>query len=164
VREELTAALARARLSYDRETGDLRWRKSGAIAGTVQHRGYRRIVIDRRSFYAHRLAWLISYGRWPDLGLDHINGDTGDNRLENLREATHSQNAANAKLRSDNLRGLRGTVLIKGRWYARVTKSGKAKYSGPFLTAEEANVSYCVAAAKIHGQFAHRPAVQDKDK
>jgi hypothetical protein len=48
-------------------------------------------------YSAHRLAWFYVHGKWPQSGIDHRNGDIGDNRIENLREATQAQNCANKR-------------------------------------------------------------------
>jgi hypothetical protein len=86
--------------------------------------------------------------------IDHINGDTYDNRLSNLRLATTSQNAANAKLSSANTTGLKGLYwnTRKGKWRGEITANKRAvSKSGDLLM---------VAAwlfrtrEELHGEFA----------
>jgi hypothetical protein len=83
-------------LLYDKKTGKFFWRKPfnpkacsrvkiGAEAGSVEPNGYRRIRLGSVRYHAHRLAWFFAYGAWPTL-VDHINGDTLDNRIENLHK------------------------------------------------------------------------------
>lgn len=65
-------------------------------AGCVSKRGYIQVRKGRDKFMAHRIIWAIHYGAWPSVGLDHINGNKLDNRIENLRETTQFQNSKNA--------------------------------------------------------------------
>lgn len=65
-------------------------------AGCTSSRGYIQIRKGKDKFMAHRIIWAMNFGKWPKTGLDHINGDKTDNRIENLREATQYQNSKNA--------------------------------------------------------------------
>jgi len=47
------------------------------------------------NYSAHRMAWAIYYGKWPELEIDHINGDRSDNRIKNLRDVLHIVNVNN---------------------------------------------------------------------
>jgi hypothetical protein len=69
--------------------------KPGDIAGTTRPDGRRQISIDNLTYLASRLAWLYMTGRWPKEEIDHIDRDKGNDRWENLREATHQQNQLN---------------------------------------------------------------------
>lgn len=101
-------------LEYDPITGNLYWKFTkwrvvkGQLAGCLHKKtGYIRIVLGRKSYLAHRVAFYLMTGRWPDDQLDHINRIKADNRWDNLREATHSENMMNRGLfnlhnRSDN--------------------------------------------------------------
>lgn len=77
----------------------------GKQAGTLQKRGYSTIGIDGKRYYAHRLAWLYKNGELPSNEIDHINGVKSDNRIDNLRLATRSQNASNRPIQSNNTSG-----------------------------------------------------------
>jgi hypothetical protein len=93
-------------LVYNKKTGQFFWKKE---AGTITGHGYRYIRVNGKMMLAHRMAWLMEYGEDPEGKLiDHINGDRLDNRIENLRIATYSQNGANAKRHSRNTSGLKG--------------------------------------------------------
>ena len=89
---------------------------------------------------------------------DHTNRITLDNRLDNLRRATPSQNAANKPLSANNACGLKGVYYVKGRkklpWVAHITVNRTKIIIGYYASKEEAHAAYCVAA-KIHfGEFA----------
>jgi hypothetical protein len=86
---------------YDRETGELHWRvarngrmRVGQLAGTWSN-GYISINVDGRKIYAHRIVWLLCKGEWPTNYIDHINGNKADNRIENLRDVSASDNIRN---------------------------------------------------------------------
>lgn len=163
---ELTQQQLKSLLDYDPRTGRFLWTKNasfekqGRIAGDVVG-GYRRIAIYGATYSAHRLAWLYIHGVMPIM-LDHINGDRDDNRIENLRPATHSQNAANARKGEHNTSGAKGvTKLRNGRYTALVTKDGKDYPLGQFDTFEHAKAAYIKCARHLFGEFAHdgeRPA------
>ncbi len=118
--------------------------------------GYIAIRIDRHDYLAHRLAWLYIYGRWPKGRLDHRDTNRANNIFENLREATQSQNLANARRRSDNTSGFKGVSLRKdtGRWAAYVNFEGKRYRLGCFDTKEAASAAYSRMAASLFGEFA----------
>lgn len=150
----------RSILSYDPATGDFTWlinsrghARAGDIAGTIQRKGYRAIKISGRLYQAHRLAWLYVHGRWPTSVIDHANGVPDDNRLCNLREATHAENQQN-RLRAqvNNRCGLLGVSPCgkTGRFRARIRLAGKEISLGAFKTAEEASAAYVKAKAEIH--------------
>lgn len=143
-------------ISYDPQTGEFKWAKGNKKypPGAVDKFGYRRISINYRRYYAHRLAWLIVHNEWPEDSIDHINGDARDNRISNLRKASHSENKKNEKLRKDNKLGIKGVSLRKsGKYRARIFFEGKHVSLGDYLTPQEAQQAYISAAKKIHGEF-----------
>lgn len=102
------------------------------------------------------MAWLYVYGEWPDFEIDHINGDAHDNRICNLRRATHQQNMANSKVRAHNASGLKGVQrhTLSRKWRARIQVSGRTIHIGLFDTKEEAHEAYMRAARFHFGEFA----------
>jgi HNH endonuclease len=153
--------LLKTLLSYDPATGLFIWKASdstkpiiGTVAGTLHSHGYIRIKIKKKFYYAHRLAWLYVYGKFPEQEIDHKDRDPANNRIDNLRLATHPQNASNAPKRRTNACGLKGVIAHQGRWMARIGHKGKNIYLGVFDTAEEAHAIYVIAAKKYHGEFA----------
>lgn len=130
-RADLTADDLRRHLTYDPATGIFRrvqstaWNAmAGEVAGTMHVTGYIYIRIGDRDYKAQRLAWLYMTGEWPTLFVDHINGDGFDNKWDNLREASHRQNAANARIRKDNKTGHKGIREMNGRWQVRLGRGG----------------------------------------
>jgi hypothetical protein len=147
----------KALLSYDAETGRFvrRVRRTNALksAGSARSDGYVSIYVDGRAYKAHRLAWFYAYGAWPAQQLDHINGQRSDNRLANLREATHSLNLQNRIKPYANNRssGLLGVYWHRSqRWQARIQVNGKARSLGFHATKEAAHRAYLAAKAKLH--------------
>lgn len=134
-------------LDYNPETGDFKWKHSkigrvaGAVAGTVSAGGYWQIIINRKFYFAHRLAWFYVRGKWPRKDIDHINRERCDNRIRNLREVTQSQNSTNVELRSSrNVSGYRGVTHDRksNKWMTRVYKDGKLRLCKMFPSLDEA--------------------------
>lgn len=90
------------------------------------------------------------------MDIDHKDGNPANNRWDNLREATDSQNLANSKLAKNNTSGAKGVWLEKatGRWNSYITVRGKRIYLGTYDTVAEAGAAY-EASARLHfGEFA----------
>lgn len=87
--------------------------------------------------------------------VDHIDGDSANNQLINLRLASHSQNMRNMRVRKNNTSGFKGVSYFKecGKWIAGIRINGKRRHLGLFETAEEAYAAYCTASAELHGEF-----------
>lgn len=153
----ITQAELKALLTYDPLTGLFTWNRTsgkaiaGAVAGSVKASGYRTIGIAGRVYKAHRLAWLYMTGSWPSEEIDHCNTDTDDNRWENLREATRSQNNANRNTNNPLGRG----VHPNGNGYRACIKvHGKLHHLGTYAKPEDAQAAYAMAARKFFGEFA----------
>jgi len=160
-----TAERVRELLSYDPATGEFRWRvsymkvKAGDVAGCRRYDRdgdfYIMIKVDGRMCCAHQLAWLYMTGEWPSLQVDHKNRVKHDNRWENLRQATDSQNKANRPVRSTSKTGVKGVKLRKqdGVYEANITVNGRPKYLGRFSRLEDAEKAYIEASRRYHGEF-----------
>lgn len=108
---------------------------AGKQAFTAKHNaGYRSGAIFERLFLAHRVCYAIHFGKWPENHIDHVNGDRADNRIDNLRDVTVSQNRKNVSISGNNSSGFGGVYLQKrtGRWVAETKVSGKKIYIGSF--------------------------------
>lgn len=150
-------------LDYDPETGIFTWKVSrggiakGSVAGHVSARdGYVRINVDRNLNLAHRMAWAIVHGVWPERTLDHKNLSRSDNRLSNLREATLQQNNLNKGMVSYNTSGWKGVSWNANtqKWRAQIDSKGKHYHLGLFDDVREAAEAYIFAALEHHGEFA----------
>ncbi len=151
----ITQEYLKSKLSYDTATGKFKKIGSNAKVGSFDD-GYIRIEIDRKTYYAHRLAWLYVYGKLPELNLDHINCDKSDNRIENLREVTTSQNLMNIGKNKNNTSGAKNVYFHKptGKWQVRVTVDGRSKHFGLYDDIELADLVATEARNKYHGNFA----------
>jgi len=165
----------RERLEYCPDTGEFRWRArpydtfpDGRIAKNWNTRfagkaafakprsdGYREahITVDGETFrvLGHVAAFAIVTGRMPAEAIDHKNREKGDNRFENLREATHAENTRNAVHPGKFMTGARPR---NSRWEARISFNRKSFYLGIHDTEAQAHAAYCEKAAELHGEFA----------
>jgi hypothetical protein len=105
----------------------------------------------RRKVYMHRLL----KGEPLGLQVDHKDSDGLNNRQDNLREATHSQNCHNSRLPVHNTSGYKGVCWHKqrGKWLASININGRKKSLGLFKTAEDAYDAYCKASDNLRGEF-----------
>jgi hypothetical protein len=158
-REDLTKEKLQELLDYDPENGIFKWNvdfkknKKGCIAGGLNPYGYIHIIIGRKTYMAHRLAWLYVHGKHPSADIDHINCVKTDNRIVNLREASRYENLQNQKrAHSNNKSGLLGVYFDKsqGKFRSRIRVNGVAKHVGLFDTKEEAHEAYIEAKRRFH--------------
>lgn len=149
-------------IDYDPETGVAVWRKSGDRVGKpwggtkrTNSKEYRAVYIKdigRHKQFSHVVHFYMT-GRWPIAEMDHINGNTLDDRWVNLRECTRAQNEANRGARRTNKTGFRG-VYPEGRIFrAAIHRSGSRVNLGKFATAVEAHTAYLAAARQHDGEF-----------
>jgi hypothetical protein len=154
-------------LDYDSKSGLFVWkiklsdrRPVGSIAGGKTKCGYTAIRIDGSSYLAHRLAWLYIRGVWPVNQIDHCNGNRLDNQIENLREATPSQNSQNEHaIRRNNTSGEPGVFWVPARkhWLVRLVVNGKRVYVGVSKDRNSAIIMKRAAKTKLH-PFYKEPA------
>lgn len=175
-RADLTSEYVRRIVDYDPHTGVLTWlprtpdmfddgghsaehnsrkwnaRFAGSIASTKNAHGYVCVRINGNRYLAHRIAWLYMVGSWPPDQIDHKNGDTGDNRWDNLRLATHSENHQNLKVKKSNRSGYSGVHwhVARSKWAASIKFQRRNIHLGFFDSAEDAHAAYLQAKAKYH--------------
>jgi hypothetical protein len=147
-------------LHYDPDTGLFTWIKStntsikiNSVAGGKTSRGYTQIRADKKLYLARRLAWLYVYGNFPESFLDHVNEKPSDNRISNLRLATHQENGHNKSTpNKNNTSGFLGVIWQKPnkKWLAQIRINGKRKHLGLFNTPEEASEAYKAAKRNLH--------------
>lgn len=163
-------------ISYDCDTGFLTWKRrpvayfsslqicnawNTRYAGRRainQDNGHGRLIgsIFNSKYQAHRVAWAIHYGAWPELEIDHIDMNPKNNKISNLRMATSQENKRNGTSRSKSTSKYRGVSLNRktGLWVANITISQKQKFLGRFACEIEAAVAYDQKAADVFGDFA----------
>lgn len=139
-------------LEYDPLNGLFRWKKteqrkrrrlpcwfSGGKSGE-----YKNLSIYGDYWKAHRVAWLLHTGRWPEGQIDHEDGRKSNNIFTNLRDVPASENAKNRKFYSANTSGFMGVhrrnkfTKNQKQWRASIRVAGKLKCLGSFFTPEEA--------------------------
>lgn len=154
---EVPIAFLKGILSYDASTGKLtRGTKSAGFRDCEYDRV--RVTYNNVIFriYVHRVAWCLTYGYWPDMHIDHKDGDGHNNRLSNLRLATATQNGQNKGARRDNKLGIKGVRETPyGKYQARIRAGGKELYLGTFDVPEDARSAFVNAAIVVQGEFAH---------
>ena len=142
-------------LNYDSISGKFLWKTTrfvGKVAGGLHKKlGYIVIGFKGKRYYAHRVAWRIVYGYWPDF-IDHINGDRADNRISNLREVPKQDNHRNMKCFSNSTSKVPGVSFHKqvSKWRAYITVDTKQQSLGCFDTFEDA-VAARKLAEQVHG-------------
>lgn len=164
--------------TYDSKTGALTWKKrplkhfvnvrgqrifntkyAKTLAGTPTDNGYLKIAVAFNGVYkrirAHRIIWEMCHGPIPEgLHIDHINGVKLDNRLNNLRLATHAENNRNYKPGSClGASGIRGVRRLGEKWIAWITVNCKHIHLGTFPTKGLAAVARAKASIRYHGKF-----------
>lgn len=156
---ELTLAVLKEYLSYDAITGDFTWvkkpgrgRSVGSKAGTINGSGYLQITLFGTTHLAHRLAWFYVHGVWPKR-LDHRDRIRHHNWIDNLREATQSQNAFYTQRTVPKSSGARGVNLEGTRYRATIYHQGKKINLGRHDTIEEAKAAYDKKAAELFPGF-----------
>jgi hypothetical protein len=116
-------------------------------------KGYLSGRIHCRHYSAHRVVWALVTGSWPKAQIDHINGNTSDNRISNLREASSVENARNQKRHCTNISGRTGVHFQKAaqKFVAYIRIDNKKHHLGYFETFNAA--AEARAAAERHFNF-----------
>lgn len=157
---ELTQQDVKALFDMDPEEGVLRWKttigyqaKQGQVAGYVSL-GYRMIKVRQIRYQAHRLIWLWVTGDWPKNEVDHINGNSLDNRFSNLRDVPVRTNLENRqKPSSSSTTGVMGVFPYGTRYVSRITSNGVVHKVGVFETVEQASMAYQQAKRDLHAGY-----------
>lgn len=145
-------------LFYDPVVGVFLWRKKLGrkfatfcdFAGRIDYAGYVKIKLNGREYSAHRLAWFYVHGDWPSEEIDHRNGKRSDNRIDNLREATKTQNAGNTACKSNNKLGVKG---VRQRQNGLYEVRFHQKTIGLFVSLEDAALAYLEKSKSHYGDF-----------
>jgi hypothetical protein len=162
-RKPLTLLRLKEMFTYDQNTGVFTRKimigrmSPGTIAGSKCHRkkrAYIRICVNRKFYYLHQLAWFYCHGKWSKM-IDHLDGDGTNNKLENLRSCTYSENMGNSKVYSTNKSGFKGVHWhkLKNKWGSQIVIASKNINLGYFINKEDAYAEYCKASVKYRGKF-----------
>ena len=151
-------------LSYDERSGVLTWKarprehfatdrgyntfisqKSGKATGcrSMTRDGicYLKVAINKKLHLAHRLIWVIYHGDIPKgMDVDHIDHNGENNRIDNLRLVTSSENKKNRTMVSTNKSGTMGVYFnsCANKWVAEIVSDGKYHGLGLFNKKEDA--------------------------
>jgi hypothetical protein len=147
---------------FDYLDGVLYWKiktarcvKIGQPAGTLDKRtGYHRVRVDCKFQKAHRIIFLYHHGYLPDF-VDHIDGNKTNNKIENLRGATLSQNCMNQKISTRNTSGTKGVMWHKRdkKWFVQLRVNSKCHSFGYYEDKELAELVAIEATNKLHKEF-----------
>lgn len=147
------------------EDGKLFWKQQPGRRIIIQDeagslnksRGYRRVKFKGITYAAHRVIWFLVKHEQPPPLLDHINNNPLDNRIENLREASMSQNLCNCAIAKNNTSGVKGVSWEKRRnkWKAYISTNNKRKALGYFSDLKDAEQAVKQARKELHGEFAN---------
>ena len=149
---------------FDYKDGNLYWRinprkigneiKPGSIAGTLVSGGtYIAVQYKRKRYFAHILIFLYHYG-WVPEQIDHIDTNPLNNKIENLRAATPSQNQYNKHAQKNNVLGVKNVSKNGNKYYVGFKINGKFTRIGSFYSIKDAETAAREFRAKLHGEFA----------
>lgn len=160
--KEITQEYVKSILHYNPETGIFTWIKArpkinvGDIAGFLNGQGYWCVKINARRYPAHRLAIFYMTGQWPPNHTDHIDMKRANNKWENIRPATRTENFGNQTKYSNNKSGIKGVCWDKDaqKWLAQIQINNKKIKLGRYTNIDDAAKAYADAAAKYFKEFA----------
>lgn len=156
--QKITVELVKSLLNYCPMNGTFHWKErtsehikkpsslkswntryAGQPITTIDGKGYLHCTIFGKQYRAHRLAWLIVHGHWPDF-IDHKDGNRLNNRLDNLANVTVQQNHMNLSIARNNTSGVTGVYFNakNKRWCAQMKFNGKTYHLGSATEKSEA--------------------------
>jgi hypothetical protein len=141
--------------TFEYRDGHLFWKTTGKKAGWTESHNYDFVGFKGSQYKKHRLIFLFHHGHLPKY-VDHIDNNRQNNRIENLREATASQNSWNQRKRVTNTSGIKGVGWNKkaNAWGARCMINYKSHFLGRFKCIEDAENAIKLFRQQHHGEFA----------
>lgn len=138
--------------SYNQESGMLTRKSNEKVMVSKNSLGYYRVSVGPKWYPTHRVIWAMFYGEWPRKQIDHIDLDRTNNRIENLREATNSENQQNKGKQKNNTSGMPGVYWYKNKrlWHVCVKLNRKLYSFGYFKDKEDAIKQRLAAKALVH--------------
>ena len=117
--------------------------------------GYCNVTLNGVKYYVHRIIFMMFHGYMPKQ-IDHIDGNTSNNKIENLRETNYTTNNYNKKIMTNNKSGVKGVNWHKigKKWRVEVCVNKKNMYLGLYKDLELAELVAIEARNKYHGEFA----------
>lgn len=145
---------------FEYKDGELYWKKdkngkrAGLLAGSKTNH-YRTIKFNGKQYGLSRIVFFMFNGYYPE-NVDHIDGDTWNNKIENLRASTPQQNNHNRRISSRNKTGVKGVSFCQQmkKYKAQITLAYKQKHLGYFDDLELAGLVADEARSLYHGSFA----------
>lgn len=168
--------LIKSRIEYVHQTGLFFWKPdahkgrnvflNGMLIQGYDYRGYARVHIKNKVYLLHRLAYFFIYGLSDQLkDIDHIDGNPGNNKINNLRLSTRAQNIQNKKISKNNTTGVKGISFHKKerKYYATINgtvivdgkKKKKNLYCKAFRCLSQAIKELKAKREELHGEFAN---------
>ena len=149
---------------FDYQNGELIRKKTGKPATVKQTQGHRylRMTVDSKVASVHRMVFLWHHGYLPKI-TDHIDGNRLNNKIENLRACSQSENCLNSKHRATSKSPYKNVYLQKcskhqphwrQNWIVSITVNRNRKYIGSFEDVDLADLVATEARDLYHGQFA----------
>lgn len=119
---------------YDRQYNALKDQRVGSIRRVKNVKEYRYVKFKRELYPEHHLVWLYHKGKFPEQKIDHINGNGLDNRIDNLRDVSQSENCRNMKRSKLNKSGFTGVSWDKeaNKWTSYIQHNRKKIKLGRF--------------------------------
>lgn len=155
---DITQDKLKSYVEYDPNNGQFTWKErrgsvsKGSKAGCKRYDGYLMIRLDKKLYYAHRLAFLYMTGEWPKDQVGHSKGDRSDNRWSKLSEVTNQENAKDMRMKTSNTSGVCG--VYKARPYAdgRVKWAAQIKVACKTISLYKGSSFECACLARLAGE------------
>lgn len=138
-------------LYYKKTVGSM---KKGSVVGTKDKDEYIKTLINRKTWRVHRIIFCMHHNYLPQY-IDHIDGNPANNKIENLRPATVSENNLNRGKHKRNTSGYKGVTWVASanKYSARIAVNAKRLFLGYFDSPKEAHLAYCSAASELSPTF-----------